>query len=184
MCVIARLIWCQAQQFLYDHPSVQLLRKDARQKKTQLLVGKLISPCIHLDNFSSCWPLIHHQKVSRWYLKNSRHFNCTQSRSNAIKRLSDMWSRGVTSCGSASMPTISIYYFYSSAVYTQTWKFFFFFFSVRLFYIYASVFCSPPPYGMSACVCAERMWRMNGAARSQQLGHHPSRPASLRGKRE
>lgn len=30
----------------------------------------------------------------------------------------------------------------------------------------------PSPYGMSACVCAERMWRMNGAARSQQLGRH------------
>ena len=30
------------------------------------------------------------------------------------------------------------------------------------------------PYGMSACVCSERMWRMNGAARLQQLGHHPT----------
>ena len=65
----------------------------------------------------------------------------------------------------------------SAPVYTQTSqkKKFYFREGIRLLLYDDSVSLFPySPYGMSACVCSERMWRMNGAARLQQLGHHPT----------
>lgn len=148
-------------------------RSSERERHTQL-----ISSCIHLDNFFlKLLTVDSSAKGKSMIFKEKSPFHLLPIEKQCHKKVVRYVEQR---CHIMRVvldgKTVSIYYFHSSAVYTQTWKILFFFFSVRLFYIYAFVFCSPPPYGMSACVCAERMWRMNGAARSQQLGHHPAQP--------